>query len=129
MMLERCYRPYNKSYLDYGGRGIEICDEWRCNFLTFHDWAVADGYSDNLTIDRIDVNGNYLPSNCRWSTAKVQANNRRNNRLITINGKTHTISEWADEYGLQEDTVLRRLKYGWDNVRAITTPVIGGDVS
>ena len=110
-MRQRCYNLNFKYYRNYGGRGITICDEWQ-DFYAFEQLAYANGYSDDLTIDRIDTNGNYEPSNCRWATMKVQANNKRNNRLITHNGKTQTESQWADELGISYATMRNRLHKG-----------------
>ena len=97
---KRCLNKNCKDYANYGGRGIKIYQEWIDNPITFYNWAMANGYQDDLTIDRIDVNGNYEPSNCRWANKKQQANNRRNNRFITYKGETHSVSEWLRILGL-----------------------------
>lgn len=94
-MKQRCYNPKNVWYKNYGAREITICQEWLNDFMNFYKWAKTNGYSDNLTIDRIDVNGNYEPSNCRWVNKIIQQNNMRSNRHITYNNETHTIAEWA----------------------------------
>lgn len=132
----RCYYEKHPCYNNYGGRGITVCDEWRYNSIAFGDWAVANGYRDDLTIDRINVNGNYEPSNCRWATRKEQADNKReytigetgkrNGRskaLIEINGESKTREEWCDFYGISRKTVEKRIyQLKWDVVKAITTP-------
>ena len=123
MMKHRCNCTTYDSYKHYGGRGIKVCEEWQSSFQNFYEWAVANGYSDNLTIDRKDANGNYEPSNCRWVSMTDQANNRRNNHLVTLNGCTKTLAEWAEAYGIKRDTISHRLIRGWSIERAITTPV------
>jgi len=105
----RCLDVTHYAYQAYGGRGIKVCDEWLNSFMSFYKWAIANGYSDELTIDRIDVNGDYEPSNCRWATAKEQANNRRNNVLLTFNGKTKTMAEWAYDIGITKQALFRRI--------------------
>ena len=87
-MRERCYNSNYQAYKDYGGRGITMCQEWKDDFMAFYTWAINNGYKQTLTIDRINVNGNYEPSNCRWADRKTQANNRRSNISITLYGKT-----------------------------------------
>lgn len=116
----RCLNSSYKEYHLYGGRGIEMCDEWKNNFMEFYNWAINNGYSDNLSIDRIDVNKDYTPSNCRWATVKEQANNKRNNINITINGKTQTLAQWCEELDLNYCTVRNRIKnLGWDYLEAL----------
>lgn len=118
----RCFRTSNHGFENYGGKGITICDEWKNSFQNFYDWAMANGYTDNLTIDRIDSNGNYCPENCRWVTYKVQNNNTSRNHLITYNGKTQTLAQWAAETGIKYDTLRARLdRSHWDIEKALTT--------
>ena len=118
-MKDRCYREKHKSYPQYGGRGIKVCDEWKNDFSAFQKWAFENGYDENAefmkcTIDRIDVNGNYEPDNCRWVDMKTQCNNRTNSRKLTYNNETHTISEWSEITGLPFDVIHSRLdKWHW----------------
>lgn len=98
-MKSRCYCKTNKKYKSYGGRGITMCDEWLNDFKAFYDWSMVNGYSEKLTIDRIDVDGNYEPSNCRWATLKEQDNNKRLDKLYTYNGKTMSARDWCKEIG------------------------------
>ena len=111
----RCYNPNCKQYKYYGGKGIKLCDEWRHEYENFRAWAYSNGYDDKAkkyecTIDRIDVNGNYEPSNCRWVDMYVQASNTVRNHYITLNGETHTITQWARITGLSRSTIHKRLK-------------------
>lgn len=119
-MLKRCYNHNSPKYKDYGGRGITVCEEWRESFTAFQKWAVESGYQDDLKIDRKDNNGNYCPENCHWATDKEQANNKRTNRLITCNGKTQTLAQWAEEMGIPRQTINSRInKLGWSAERAL----------
>lgn len=119
----RCLDKNCKAFSKYGGRGISICDEW-LNFETFKKWAANNGYEDNLTIDRINVNGNYEPSNCRWATQKEQANNRRNSTYITFNGETHTLSEWETITGISQKVIYSRInKLHWTIEDSLTKPI------
>lgn len=119
-MKKRCYTPTAINFSIYGGRGITICEEWLNDFQAFYDWAMSNGYADDLSIDRIDVNGNYEPSNCRWVSMKEQVNNRRANRFITYNGETHTLSEWSNIVGINIKTLHKRLRDGWSAEDALT---------
>lgn len=96
-MIQRCYNENRDGYRDYGGRGIKICEEWYKNggFWAFRDWALANGYREDLSIDRIDNNKGYSPDNCRWATAIEQANNKRDNVKIEIDGESHSLTEWS----------------------------------
>jgi hypothetical protein len=125
-MRERCYYPKENRYAQYGGRGITVCDEWKNDFQAFYDWAMANGYNDDLSIDRIDVNGNYEPSNCRWATLEEQANNKRTSHLITIGGETFTLSEWLAKVNLTRRAFYDRVKKGMSEEQAILTPKGGG---
>lgn len=120
-MKNRCY---NKNYFQYylwGGKGIKICDEWidkEQGFINFYNWAINNGYKDNLSIDRIDGEKNYEPSNCRWATQKEQARNIKNNVNITYNGETHCIAEWAEITGIKGGTLYWRYK-NWKDINKI----------
>ncbi len=123
-MRSRCYNPNVKCFKNYGGKGIRLCDEWNESFMSFYQWSIKNGYSDDLTIDRINVNENYSPSNCRWLDIKAQENNRSNNRLITFNGETHTEAQWSDITGIERRTLNSRLvRYKWSVEKSLTTPV------
>ena len=117
-MRYRCDNKNNQAYEMYGARGIKVCDEWQ-EFGAFRDWAFENGYSDNLTLDRIDVNGNYEPSNCRWADAVTQMNNRRSTPHYTVDGRSLTISQWSRETGIPRSTILNRLKRGMSFEAAI----------
>lgn len=106
-MIERCYRKKAHNYPFYGGRGIVVCEEWK-DIEKFENWVNISGYKKGLSLDRIDVNGNYEPDNCRWATPEEQANNRRNTLYVEINGETHTISEWSKITGIKRSTINNR---------------------
>ena len=113
-MKDRCYNPNFKDYKNYGGRGITICEEWQTPHSwkggrAFRKWALENGYADNLTLDRIDVNKGYSPENCRWVSMKVQGNNRRNNTSITYKGQTKTLAQWCDELDLCYNKTYKRI--------------------
>jgi hypothetical protein len=123
-MRQRCERPTQEKHKkDYRDRGIAVCAEWH-TYTNFRNWALANGYTENLTIDRIDNNKGYYPENCRWTDNKTQANNRRTNHNITFNGDTHTISQWAEIIGIKYNTLHRRLTIsGWSVEKAFTSDV------
>lgn len=122
-MINRCSCESWRDYKNYGGRGIAVCKEWQDNFMAFCEWALANGYDDSLSLDRIDVNGNYEPSNCRWATLKQQANNTRNSHYLEYNGVTKTVRQWSEELGINYNTLYSRITTkGWSIEKALTTP-------
>lgn len=122
-MKNRCNNPNCDVFHRYGGRGITVCDEWKNDFQAFYDWSITHGYSDELTLDRKDNDGNYCPENCRWATFKTQANNTSRCRLITINGETKSMHEWCEITGVNYNTARDRINRGhWDPIKAVTTP-------
>ena len=136
-MKKRCYYPKHVCYYNYGARGIKLCEEWNNReivrisgirytkgYLNFKKWALENGYQDNLTIDRIDVNADYSPSNCRWVTQKEQANNRRNNIYVSYKGKIQTLKQWCEELHLPYGAIKDRVsKLKWDCIKALETPI------
>lgn len=129
-MKARCYNPNDGKYKKYGGRGIKVCDEWlgKDGAKNFAEWAYANGFDENKhqkeqSIDRIDVNGNYEPKNCRFTNAKVQANNKTNTIFLEYQGKSQSLQEWADELRISESTIRWRLDNGYSTEKALTTNV------
>ena len=123
-MISRCLEKTNKEYSNYGARGITICDEWKNNFLAFRDWALNNGYDENAkrgecTIDRINVNGNYEPSNCRWINLKLQAKNTTRTIKISYKGKTQCLKDWAEELKIDYQTLRKKLKKGYSFEKSI----------
>ena len=122
-MHKRCENSKNKRFENYGARGIAVCKEWDC-FEPFYIWALDNGYSENLSIDRIDVNKGYSPSNCRWSTAIEQQNNTTRNKYIEFSGKMLTQAQWSRITGISQSVIKDRLtKLNWGIEKALTTPV------
>lgn len=115
-MLERCKNPNHRSYMEYGGRGIKVCKEWdsELGFLVFYDWAMANGYKDELTLERKDVNGNYCPENCTWIPMGEQQRNKRSNVIFEKDGKKYLETDLAKELGVSESTIRDRLLRGKD---------------
>lgn len=101
---QRCCSSTSKDYANYGGRGIAVCGEWKDSYSAFREWAYNSGYEENLTIDRIDVNGNYEPSNCRWVPIEEQAKNKRNSIIVEIGGEKKCLVDWCEYYGVNYQT-------------------------
>lgn len=121
-MKQRCLNPNNRAYKNYGGRGITVCDEWKDDFKAFYDWAMANGYKEKLSIDRIDVNGNYEPSNCRWATRRIQSRNTRKNIIVEYKDEKLCLKDLAVKYNIDYKLLHKRFKKGWSIEKALTTP-------
>lgn len=119
-MKVRCYNKNTDHWERYGARGITVCDEWRNNYEAFRDWALENGYTDELTLDRKDWNGNYEPSNCRWVTNAEQQRNKSNNKRYAFNGKTQLLSQWARDFGVTDSMVRSRIQKGADPIAVLS---------
>ncbi len=122
-MKRRCYNKNDKSYPQYGGRGICVCHQWRNDYLSFHNWATESGYGPGLTLERTDNFGNYSPENCTWADRTTQARNRRTNHIIHYKGANYTLAEISQLCGLKHSTILSRLSRGWSIKDAIEKPL------
>jgi hypothetical protein len=122
-MKRRCYNSRDASYMNYGGRGIVVCDEWKNDFVSFNNWAINNGWAIGLTIERMDVNLGYSPLNCTWIPKAMQVRNTRISKLIEYNGEKLTTKEWAIKTGISSETIRRRIFLrNWDVGKALTTP-------
>lgn len=122
-MRRRCFDPNNWAYKYYGGRGIKVCNEW-LDPTTFIFWSFCNGYKEGLHLDRINTNGNYEPSNCRWVTPLENMNNKRCNILINIHGESKSLQYWCRFFDINYTTVIGRLKRNWNIERALFTPAM-----
>lgn len=118
-MITRCNNPHSNNYKNYGERNIKICDQWANDFMAFRKWALANGYADNLTIERKDINKGYSPENCCWIKLSEQAKNKRNTVYVTYKGVKKTLKDWADELGKSYYTLHDRYKKGWTDKEII----------
>lgn len=123
-MLNRCYNNNQPNYINYGGRGIKICEEWKNNFLSFYNWSINNGYDDELSIDRIDNDKDYSPENCKWSTKRTQLANRRNSLIITAFGETKSADDWSldERCKCSYNALWYRITKGWNHEKALTKP-------
>ena len=122
--LHNLWRDMHKrcnNHPDYNGRGIIVCKEWH-NYILFRKWALDNKYNEGLSIDRIDNNGSYSPDNCRFTSSKEQARNRRSNIFITYNGKRQCQAAWAEEYNIDQSKLSYRLRHGWTIEKSLLTP-------
>jgi hypothetical protein len=126
-MKNRCLGINKHKFKYYGGRGITVCNEWANSYNAFKKWALENGYDEqggrNCTIERINVNGNYEPSNCRWATIKEQMNNTRRNTFVEYDGKRMSLSQWADYLKIGYSSFMSRWSRGWTMERIVNTPV------
>ena len=123
----RCYNPNKDTFNYYGGRNVEMCQDWKEDFINFYNWSMEHGYKEGLTIDRINPSGNYEPSNCRWVTMKEQQNNKLNNHYVMYEGQKHTLMEWSEILNINYRTLHKRLMYlNWSIEKAFTTPIRKG---
>ena len=125
-MNMRCHNENSTEYKNYGARGISVCDEWRGRqgVVNFYNWSLSNGYKEGLQIDRIDVNGNYEPNNCRWVSSKEQSINKRTNHLLNYNGETKTIKEFSEIYNIPYKTLFNRIVYlNWSIEKSLKHPV------
>lgn len=127
-MKKRCFNPKNKNYKWYGSKGIKVCDEWKNNYQNFKDWALSNGYTDKLTIDRIDSKKDYEPLNCQWITqsenSKKMQTQKENIILIKHNGAIHGLAEWSLLTGINKTTLLSRIRRGWSVDKTLTQRVV-----
>lgn len=130
-MKSRCNNPSNPGYKNYGGRGIQVCDEWVNSYAKFKEWAMSNGYADNLTIERIDVDGGYYPDNCTWIPRSEQSKNVRSRThvYVQLEGKRVNTTALAKRYGIPVDRLWSRLRNGWDLDRALTQPKTYGELT
>lgn len=126
-MYCRCYYKSTNQFQNYGGKGIKVCEEWKNSdgFIHFYNWAIKNGYKEDLTLDRIDNEKDYCPENCKWSTKKEQSNNKTNNVLYEFNGEVKTSKQWCELYGISQTTLKDRLKRGWSLEQALTISTQG----
>lgn len=119
---DRCYNPNTERYPHYGGRGIKVCDRWLNSFENFY--ADMGKKPEGYSIERINIDGDYSPENCKWIALRDQANNKKNNKFVTFKGKTQTVAQWAEELGFNKQTLYSRLNgYGWSVEKSLTTPI------
>jgi len=119
---QRCSNQNSTFYKDYGGRGIQVCEDWD-DYQNFHQWAISNGYKEGLTIERKDVNKGYFSENCCWATQQQQARNKRSNHKLTFHRETKILVEWAEELGINPYILSNRLRRGWSVERALTQPL------